>query len=738
MSSYGYLYVRVHPAYDIHDACKMGMTNTTLPDREGQYVTGEVTKGYFQLVIEMSPTYTRIIETCLKNHFSTLGYHVQLSGGTEFYKRDIIDLIVPYLEQTNLVFRVLSIEDMETMERAERFKSIIVKLKTILKKSPLKIRPRPKPSTHYIPRPDQQIIIDDSVKYFETHDKGLLILMCGVGKSLISLWISQRLHSHTLLIGVPNKLLCNQWSAVLRQFFPQTPILSVLGGVSETDIQHFLQKYPEHCLVLTTYSSSHKVNATTRRISFTFQMKILDEAHHLTSYRIRTERTASFVEILQVPSVKQLGLTATPKQLDDGSSDNDTIISNDNITHFGEIIHHKNLLWAIRNNVITDYVIQTIVTSEEKLEPLLDGFLITVENDKRLLLSAYASLKSIHDGHSHHLLIYSNSKENSLKIFRFIRLLLEHHYFIIPEIYYSAYHSDMNNRDLKDKIKQFEDATYGIISCVYCLGEGWDFPLLDGVVFAENMSSIIRILQSALRASRKNKNEPNKISKIILPILNRDDWLENNDNPDLKKVKEVIYYMGLEDETIAHKIRVSRVEVEKSPSKQPARVAGEYSGDFGEYDPELTHKLRLRTTARNALRTSYEKVRKILVEKNVKNKEEYVELCRVDNRLPSDPEIVFKIYCSGDFDWFEFLSIPRTEGIYYDFVTCKTKVDHYLGQHFYLRSFYLDITALCSELCKLDDKFPPNGLWKEYYKIKELREVIAAAEPKKRKTSAFI
>ena len=85
--------------------------------------------------------------------------------------------------------------------------------------------------------------------------------------------------------------------------------------------------------------------------------------------------------------------------------------------------------------------------------------------------------------------------------------------------------------------------------------------------FAENMTSNIRIVQSALRASRKNKKDTNKKTKIILPILNRDDWLENNENPDLKKVREVIYQMGLEDETITQKIKVFRIDIEKQKPK---------------------------------------------------------------------------------------------------------------------------------------------------------------------------
>lgn len=133
-------------------------------------------------------------------------------------------------------------------------------------------------------------------------------------------------------------------------------------------------------------------------------------------------------------------------------------------------------------------------------------------------------------------------------------MLLDDNYFDIPDLYYSNYHSEMKSKDQKEIINNFEKAKFGILTCVYCLGEGWNFPLLDGVVFAENMTSKIRIVQSALRASRKNKKEPNKITKIILPILNRDDWLENDENVDLKNVREVIYQIGFEDETITQKI----------------------------------------------------------------------------------------------------------------------------------------------------------------------------------------
>jgi superfamily II DNA or RNA helicase len=384
------------------------------------------------------------------------------------------------------------------------------------------------------------------------------------------------------------------------------------------------------------------------------------------------------------------------------------------------------LLWAINENIICDYVIETLETNEEKLEQHLEHFHITEENDKRLFMSAYASLLSINVNHSHHLLIYSNNKDNSLKLIQYIKMLIDDNYFDIPDLYYSKYYSKMTSKEQKEIIYNFKKAKFGIITCVYCLGEGWDFPLLDSVVFAENMTSNIRIVQSALRAIRKNKVQPNKITKIILPILNKDDWLENNENPDLKKVKEVIYQMGLEDETITQKIKVYRIDIEKQKPKPREKEERTIVNEFGEYNDELSQKLRLKTIKRATFGTSYEKSRKILVSENIKDKESYYELCKRDNRLSVEPEIVFK----GQFtNWIEYFSIKQ---VYYDLETCKNKVDEYLLLYPEIKKHYLDLSIVSNELVKIDALFPPNGLWVEYYNVKDLRDLITIKNRKKK------
>ena len=722
-STKGYIYTRNHASYEIYDACKLGKAHN-IPERDTQYATGEIKRGYFEAVFEVPIEKMGIVERLLQNEFREL--NVKYDAGTEFYNKKIITLIEPYLITLGIKYKKLSKQEISDLVRCNRVRQTMKKINTKAFIQILKSKKTNKQIVTYTPRDYQEIIIKKSYEYFQNNEKGLLIIPCGVGKTLISLWITQELKSNTILIGVPNKLLLKQWKEVICSLFQLIPYLIVSGGVEIENIMQFLENNQKKCIVITTYLSAHKVYTATQNISFVFDMKINDECHHLTSHNMRLADTSKkYIQMLNIPSVKQLSLTATLKQLE-SMRDDGIVVSNDNVEYFGEIIDRKCLLWAINKNIICDYVIQTIITNEEQLEQQLLRFNIREENDKRLFLSAFTSLKSIFDGHSHHLLNYANNKDNSFKIMQYIKMLLDHKYFDMPELYYSNYHGTMKSKDQTDIINKFDKAKFGIISCVYCLGEGYDNDNIDAVVFSENMSSNIRIVQSALRASRKNKNDTNKKTKIILPILNRDDWLENNENQDLKKVREVIYQMGLEDETITQKNKVFRINIEKQKSTKREKGEREIVDEFGEYEHELTQQLKLKTIKRTALSTTYEKARKIIADKNIKSKESYYELCDKDNRLSKEPEIVFK----GQFtNWIEYLSIER---VYYDLETCKNKVGEYLLLRPETKKYYLDLSIVSNELCKIDALFPPNGLWVEYYNVKDLRDIITITHKKKK------
>ena len=70
--------------------------------------------------------------------------------------------------------------------------------------------------------------------------------------------------------------------------------------------------------------------------------------------------------------------------------------------------------------------------------------------------------------------------------------------------------------------------------------------------------------------------------------------------------------------------------------------------------------------------------------------------------------------------------------VYYDLETCKNKVGEYLLSYPDIKNHYLDLSIVSNELCKIDVLFPPNGLWVEYYNVKDLRDLMDITNKKKK------
>jgi hypothetical protein len=115
----GYIYVRNHPSYDVDDACKMGKANN-IPERDTQYATGEIKRGYFEAVFEVPIEKMGIVERLLQNEFREL--NVKYDAGTEFYNKKIITLIEPYLITLGIKYKKLTKQESyyELCERDNR------------------------------------------------------------------------------------------------------------------------------------------------------------------------------------------------------------------------------------------------------------------------------------------------------------------------------------------------------------------------------------------------------------------------------------------------------------------------------------------------------------------------------------------------------------------------------------------------------------------------------------------
>ena len=273
----------------------------------------------------------------------------------------------------------------------------------------------------------------------------------------------------------------------------------------------------------------------------------------------------------------------------------------DDDTIFGKYIYHPiSIKWAIDNNKITDYKVVLLKNTEEQVDNIIKNIGVLIRN-KELFISAYLSLKSIQKySDLTHILIYCNKTDNAKLVIKYIDLIIENRLIVFERdtLYYKDYHSKI--KDKSEYLNKFKQSKLGILSCVYELGEGTDIPDLNGVVFAENMESEIRIVQCSLRPNRLNKKYPNKIAYYMIPWIDTDDWDE--DGTPFEKVKKIISKLGNDDETISQKIILSELKNRKKNTKA-TREDYDYDDLDLEDDENELNRLKLRLRYKRTLKS---------------------------------------------------------------------------------------------------------------------------------------
>jgi superfamily II DNA or RNA helicase len=129
-----------------------------------------------------------------------------------------------------------------------------------------------------------------------------------------------------------------------------------------------------------------------------------------------------------------------------------------------------------------------------------------------------------------HILLYTNNIEDALSASKYIDHIIntDGRYKIHKFIYNNCLHS-RSTCNVKEELEKFKKSQFGIISCVYLFGEGFDMPELNGVCVAANMHSETRIIQYLLRPNRLNPLLPSKKASIILPLQrNEENILTSN------------------------------------------------------------------------------------------------------------------------------------------------------------------------------------------------------------------
>lgn len=659
----GFIYFRDNEWYKRENVIKMGVSSF-VKDRNSVYITSEIKRGHYSLVIEIPLIKMRIIDNLLKYEFEI--YNVYKGGGTEFYDRCIYNLIEPFLKTLNIEYNILTQEEINNIERCQRIR-YMQNIKRIINKIDVsifiqKLRNN-KLDNKIIPNMQQKNVLMKVRRFYKFNDIGKLIWACGLGKTLLSIMIIKLLDFKSVLFGVPSNYLQKQIKNEIIKMFPNEKNILFIGSCVEENIittmdtkyiKTFLQTSNNECkFVISTYHSCHLLMDNMLK----FNLKIGDEAHHLVG--IEKEEEKGFRLFHKIESTKTLFMSATEKVIgrEKYSMDDENV--------FGKYIDVKTVNWAIENNKITDYNLLILKNTQNEVDEIINKLGIDVV-DKELFISCYMCIKSFekYDDLTH-LLLYTNTTIDAGLTKKYINDILELDILTISkeEIYNDALHSK-SKIDLEEEVGKFEKKRYGIISCVYIFGEGFDLPKLNGVCIVGNMQSETRIIQYILRPNRLEKGNPNKKAYIIIPYIE-----ETINNKSYEKVRNIISQMRNIDENIEQKISVSTLiknNKKRNNNNDDEKHFEDYN--FKENCDELK-RIKIRLKYGKAIYSKYSEeqdeynyVKSINHELGIQSIKEYNEKEKIHINFIKNPEEHFKkngVWIS----WYDFIGYNTTKFI---------------------------------------------------------------------------
>ena len=450
--------------------------------------------------------------------------------------------------------------------------------------------------------------IDDVVNGFEVCDRGKLIMACGTGKTLTTLWIKEHMKANTVLVLLPSLSLLSQtmreWVWEANQRFDALAVCSdpTVGrsndDISTADvgrvtwqveeIQAFLHK-PDPKVIFCTYQSSQLIQHAQEDESIPkFDLVICDEAH-----RCAGNIDASFATVLhdeKIRARKRLFTTATPRYYGKsitvaGEGRGIQIAGMDDEAMFGTTLHTLTFGQAIEWDLLTDYQVVVVGVDEPMVrEWISEGEIVTFGDDNltdaRTLAAKIAVLKAIKDFKLSRVISFhgrvNRARDFSKEVSEIAELIHECNR-PSGKIWSEHVSGEMTagkRRDLINGLRDLEGHDIGLLTNARCLSEGVDVPSLDGVAFVDPRGSQVDIIQSVGRAIRKSKSTNKNKGTIVLPV-----FLESGDDPDdvidasnFKPIWDVLKALRAHDEVLADELDQFRTNMGLGVTRKSDRI----------------------------------------------------------------------------------------------------------------------------------------------------------------------
>ena len=467
------------------------------------------------------------------------------------------------------------------------------------------------------PRPHQVEAVRSICEGLSEHDRGLVTMACGTGKTLTALWVLEQLAPDLSVVLVPSLNLLsqtlNEWTSAstLEWTFlcvcsdesvansddvPRSQTIE-LGHPVTTDaeeIQRFVGR-PGRKIIFGTYQSSDKLGTALKASCTAADIVFCDEAHRLVG-RTDGAHSAALTDD-RFPARKRLFLTATPRTYErsvrrsletrglDVSDMNDDEI-------FGPRLYSLPFGEAIERDLLTDYqvVIIGVPTSEiasyaasRTLVSRADG----ATTDRSALVAEVATVKAIKKFGLQRLISFharvsraesfaKHIGDTAAQVSGVARSRLQK----ITALHVNGAMATSQRAARLMALRDVADDSSTIVTNARCLTEGVDVPELDGVVFADPKRSKVDVVQAVGRAIRRAPDK--KVGTIVLPVIVPDgeDAADHLEGSDYRHVWNVLGALRAHDDVLAEQIDGLREQLGRTgrPPKLPPKIVIDVPG----------------------------------------------------------------------------------------------------------------------------------------------------------------
>ncbi|HFS6877804.1 TPA: DEAD/DEAH box helicase family protein [Legionella pneumophila] len=556
------------------------------------------------------------------------------------------------------------------------------------------------------PKDYQKRAIDNVVKGFGKSDRGQLILPCGAGKTLVSLWIKGALNAKHTLVLVPSLALLKQIKDEWVSNSLYTPRICVcseqdidenkdnlifhvseIGGNVSTDPMeiHTFLSHNDQTIVFSTYQSLEKVAEAVRGTGFQFDLAICDEAHKTAGSKLSKYGFVHSDSNILVK--KRLYMTATPRVFSNNlkstvTSDSTTYIQDMSDPHiFGCEFHRMSFKEAIDKGILVDYQIVVVgITSREIQQMLTQRKYISDNETIDEIAHNYALDKFMSEYNSTHVITFHSSvkKANAFK---------ERHKKNYTDT--SSYHVNgkQSTNDRKVIMKEFVRSPKSIMTNARCLTEGVDVPSIDAVYFCDPKNSKTDIVQATGRALRRADFKNKEFGYVIVPIFHQatDDIEEVIANSAFKNLMSVIRALSSHDERLLDQFK--RLRLGKSEGvavSDQIVISGQLNlVKLDGFHEQLLESLYLQIINKSPIvYRPFQEARSYAQSLNLKGQHDWIRYCKQGLKpldIPSNPDQVYKNHgWNGIGDWLGTGNVANSKKGFLSFELARAFV-HTLG-----------------------------------------------------------